>query len=155
MPKISMDGLDGLQASFEQLAQADDETIYTILQAAADVYIPALTERLDQLLHPGHTGQLQKSIQAFRRAGKESGEPYLLIYPEGPRRKDRKTDRTSTRQGKKSKTADNATVGFLLEYGTPRMDALHWMEQTIESKAGEAMAAAQAALDRWITSLGL
>ena len=155
MPKVTVDGLDGIQASFEQLARADDETVYTILQAAADVYVPALRDRLEQLLKPlaQRTGQLQAAISVFRRTG--DGGPYLLIYPSGGRAKPRKTDRTSTRQGKKSKPADNAAVGFLLEYGTPRMPALHWMERTVEERSGEATAAAQAALDAWVTSLGL
>ena len=155
MPKVTVHGMDGLQTAFAQLAMADDETVYSILQAAADVYVPALRDKLQELLKPlgARTGQIQEAIKVFRR--KEDGDPILLIYPAGPRSKPRKTDRTSTRQGKHSKPADNATVGFLLEYGTARMPALHWMHNTVEEKASEATAAAQAALEAWVSSLGL
>ena len=147
MPKVTVHGMDGLQTAFEQLARADDETVWTILQAAADVYVPALRDKLEQILKPisQRTGQLQPAISVFRR--KDDSGPFLVIYPSGGRTKQKKTDRTSTRQGKHSKPADNAAVGFLLEYGTGRMDALHWMERIVEERSGEATAAAQAALN--------
>ena len=46
-------------------------------------------------------------------------------------------------------------VGYYLEYGTPRMDARHWMEQTVEAADDEIQAAMEAAWDELLKSKGL
>lgn len=46
-------------------------------------------------------------------------------------------------------------VGYYLEYGTPRMAALHWMETVNEQSDEEVQAALEKAWDAYLTSLGL
>lgn len=46
-------------------------------------------------------------------------------------------------------------VGYYLEYGTPRMAPLHWMETVNEQSGDEVQAALEAAWDEYLKSLGL
>lgn len=46
-------------------------------------------------------------------------------------------------------------VGYYLEYGTPRMAALHWMETVNEQSAEDVQASLEKAWDEYLTSLGL
>lgn len=71
--------------------------------------------------------------------------------------------RTGQGRGRSSKSAHHGMtggtsavdVGYYLEYGTPRMAALHWMETVNEQSDADIQAELEAAWDQYLKSLGL
>ena len=49
----------------------------------------------------------------------------------------------------------NAEVAYVLEYGTPRMAARHWMETANEEASDEVVAAEAAVWDDYLKSMNL
>ncbi len=147
MAKFKTRGVDELILSLEQLATTPEETQYSILEAGASALVPRWKETLQSMKR---TGQLIESIKAARKKGKT---PIVAITPKGKRKGaytgQRKTHGGGTYQG------TNAEVAYVLEYGTPRMAATHWMETTNEEAGDEVVAAEAAVWDDYLKSLNL
>lgn len=147
MAKFSTRGVDELILSLEQLATTPEETQYSILEAGASALIPRWKETLQSMKR---TGQLIESVKAARKKGETL---IVAITPKGKRKGaytgQRKTHGGGTYQG------TNAEVAYLLEYGTPRMAATHWMETTNEEASDEVVAAEAAVWDEYLKSLNL
>lgn len=147
MPKFMTRGMDELILSLEQLATTPEETQYSILEAGASALIPRWKETLQSMKR---TGQLIESIKAARKKGETL---IVAITPKGKRKGaytgQRKTHGGGTYQG------TNAEVAYVLEYGTPRMAATHWMETTNEEAGDEVVAAEAAVWDEYLKSLNL
>lgn len=147
MAKFSTRGVDELTLSLEQLATTPEETQYSILEAGASALIPRWKETLQSMKR---TGQLIESVKAVRKKGET---PIVAITPKGKRKGaytgQRKTHGGGTYQG------TNAEVAYVLEYGTPRMAATHWMETTNEEASDEVVAAEAAVWDDYLKSLNL
>lgn len=147
MPKFMTRGMDELILSLEQLATTPEETQYSILEAGASALIPRWKETLQSMKR---TGQLIESIKAARKKGETL---IVAITPKGKRKGaytgQRKTHGGGTYQG------TNAEVAYVLEYGTPRMAATHWMETTNEEASDEVVAAEAAVWDDYLKSLNL
>lgn len=147
MAKFSTRGVDELTLSLEQLATTPEETQYSILEAGASALIPRWKETLQSMKR---TGQLIESVKAARKKGET---PIVAITPKGKRKGaytgQRKTHGGGTYQG------TNAEVAYVLEYGTPRMAATHWMETTNEEAGDEVVAAEAAVWDDYLKSLNL
>lgn len=147
MAKFSTRGVDELTLSLEQLAITPEETQYSILEAGASALIPRWKETLQSMKR---TGQLIESVKAARKKGET---PIVAITPKGKRKGaytgQRKTHGGGTYQG------TNAEVAYVLEYGTPRMAATHWMETTNEEASDEVVAAEAAVWDDYLKSLNL
>lgn len=147
MAKFSTRGVDELTLSLEQLATTPEETQYSILEAGASALIPRWKETLQSMKR---TGQLIESVKAARKKGET---PIVAITPKGKRKGaytgQRKTHGGGTYQG------TNAEVAYVLEYGTPRMAATHWMETANEEASDEVVAAEAAVWDDYLKSLNL
>lgn len=147
MAKFKTRGVDELTLSLEQLATTPEETQYSILEAGASALIPRWKETLQSMKR---TGQLIESVKAARKKGES---PIVAITPKGKRKGaytgQRKTHGGGTYQG------TNAEVAYVLEYGTPRMAATHWMETTNEEASDEVVAAEAAVWDDYLKSLNL
>lgn len=147
MAKFMTRGVDELILSLEQLATTPEETQYSILEAGASALIPRWKETLQSMKR---TGQLIESIKAARKKGETL---IVAITPKGKRKGaytgQRKTHGGGTYQG------TNAEVAYVLEYGTPRMAATHWMETTNEEASDEVVAAEAAVWDDYLKSLNL
>lgn len=147
MPKFMTRGMDELILSLEQLATTPEETQYSILEAGASALIPRWKETLQSMKR---TGQLIESIKAARK----KGETLIVAITPKEKRKgaytgQRKTHGGGTYQG------TNAEVAYVLEYGTPRMAATHWMETTNEEAGDEVVAAEAAVWDDYLKTLNL
>lgn len=147
MAKFKCNGLDELNLSLKDVADMPEETAYSILEAGAAALIPRWKEALSTMKR---TGQLIESIKAARKKGET---PIVAITPKGKRKSaytgQRKTHRGGTYQG------TNAEVAYILEYGTPRIKATHWMETTNEEAGDEVVAAEAAVWDEYLKSLNL
>lgn len=147
MAKFRMNGLDELSISLDEIANMPEETKFAMLEAGAK----ALTEKWrDKLQSMKRSGQLIGSIKTKRRQG---DTPIVAVTPEGARASEYRGIRKTKRSGGYKKT--NAEVAYVLEYGTPRMPATHWME-TANENAADAVTDAEAAVwDEFLKSKNL
>lgn len=148
MAGFRCNGMDELNISLAQLAQTPEETQYSMLEAGAAVLVEKWKEALQNIKR---TGQLLESIKAKRKKGDDG--PFVLVTPEGRRPSEYRGIRKTKKMGNYKKT--DAEVAYVLEYGTPRMAARHWME-TANEEASDAVVAAEAAVwDEYLNSLNL
>lgn len=153
MAKFSFNGVDEISADFEQLATLSDDEKLSVLRPAGKLLKGKFVEKIKSKFTQ-RTGDLADSITIEERTG-DTGA-YLHITPKGKHRgsgtgkRKRKNGRSN---GKYSGT--NAEVGFILEYGSPRIPASHWMEETNEEQADNVATAQQQAWDDLLTKKGL
>lgn len=147
MPKFKCNGLDELNLDLAQLALIPDDTKFAMLEAGAAVLTAKWKEVLQGMKR---TGQLFESIKAARKKG---DTPIVSITPKGKRENaytgQRKTKSGGTYQG------TNAEVAYILEFGTPRMAATHWMETANEEASDDVLAAEYSAYDDFVNNLNL
>lgn len=156
MAKFSFDGVDYISAKFEQLAQIDDEDKMSVIRPAAE-FLKGKHKAKILSKFKRRTGALAESITVEQKSDDDGA--YAHISPKG------KHPRSST--GKRMKLADgkrrssgsysgtNAEVAYILEYGSPRIAASHWMEEANEEAADEVVAIQQEAWNDLITQKGL
>lgn len=139
-----------------------------ILRAGAEVLVQRLREFLDANTNDPNAavrGTLARSIQIVNRndrvfvepKGKHHGKKAARTRAEGYHRAKTGQGRGRSGAGKHhgmSSGVSAADVGYYLEYGTPRMSALHWMETVVEQSADEIEAAMQTAFDNYLESRG-
>lgn len=153
MAKFTFNGMDEISASFEQLANITDEDKASVLTPAAEILKERQVQKILQMFRQ-RTGDLAKSITVeLKGAGEDF---YAYIFPKGKHRgsstgkRKRKNGRSN---GKYS--GSNAEVAYILNYGSPRIDATHWLEIANEEAEDEVIAAEQEAWDGVLTEKGL
>lgn len=153
MASFRFNGVDTLEATFQQLASLSEEETYSILEAGAAVLVRGMQETLEKLGAVA-SGALRDSIRAERMRSKDG--VLVWIGPDG-KRANASTGKRKKKYGKShgSYQGTNAEVGFLLEYGTPRMGARHWMETATEQYGEEANAAMAAKWEEVLQSKGV
>lgn len=161
---FTVKGLDEFSLSLKEMAELPESVRDDMLQAGAEVLVPALKRKLEAL-GLVRTGMLRDSIKAFRKF--RSGELIYKIYPAGKR--GTRNRRMVTKAYKRSKhgrtytvggdTVDvtNGEVGFIHEVGAPRRNipAKMWMLTTVEENAAKVEAAEAAVYDEWLKSINL
>lgn len=154
MAKFSINGMDEISASFEQLADLSDRDKLGVIMAGAQVLLQRQKEKIEALFAQ-RTGDLANSLTIEEKSDDEGAFAY--IYPKGKHRgsstgkRKRKNGRSN---GKYSGT--NAEVAYILEYGSPRISpGFHWMETANEEAEDESLAAMQAAWNDVLDTKGL
>ena len=152
MAKFSVNGFDSIQASFQQISQLTDEEKYSVIESAAELLKDKFRTKLMSLFTQ-RTGSLANSLEIVKKSGSEGS--YAHITPKG-----KHPGSTTGKRKKKGRSSGhysgtNAEVAAILEYGSPRIEATHWMENTLEESEEEILAAEQAAWDALLTSKGL
>ena len=151
MASFRVNGVEGLDLTYERKAQLSDDDLLRIIRAGAEVMRERLREKV-LAVFTQHAGDLADSFKLFER--KESGNPFILVSPAGKHRpngrgiRDRKSD--PKRKGK-----TNAEVAFVLEYGSPRHNATHFMEECVEASTPEVIAAMEAEFSKLMDERGL
>lgn len=151
MASFRVNGVEGLDLTYERKAQLSDDDLLRIIRAGAEVMRERLREKV-LAVFTQHSGDLSDSFKLFER--KESGNPFILVSPAGKHRpngrgiRDRKSD--PKRKGK-----TNAEVAFVLEYGSPRHNATHFMEECVEASTPEVIAAMEAEFSKLMDERGL
>lgn len=153
MAKFSFNGIDEISASFEQMENLTDEEKLSILRPAGDLLREKFIEKISSLFTQ-HTGDLVGSITIQKRTGDDGA--YLHITPTGKHRGSG-TGKRKRKNGRSngSYSGTNAEVAYILEYGSPRIAARHWMEETCEEQADNVAEAQQQAWDELLTKKGL
>jgi HK97 gp10 family phage protein len=153
MAKFSFNGLDEISASFEQLANLSDQDRLGVIMAGANVLVTRQKEKIVQLFQQ-RTGKLADSIKI---KVKDDGDgSYAYISPEG-KHPGSGTGRRKRRNGRSNGkySGSNAEVAYILNYGSPRISATHWLENANEEAEDEVMENMQAAWDNVLDTKGL
>lgn len=159
MARFFFDGIDGIMADFDELANIDDEVKYSILEAGAEVVRKVQQEVIRRLgLVDPVAPQLINSLTIARKKG--SDKVCVRLYPKGKRKGEKKLGKRmkksgSGRRSSGSYAGTNAEVGYYLEYGTPRIPAKHWMETANEEAEDAFLAAEQDAWNKHLDDLNL
>lgn len=152
MGKFSFNGVDELAASFEQLSQLSDEDKMSVIMPAAKLLVERQREMIQRLFKQ-RTGDLADSLSIQEKSGEDGA--YAHIYLKGKHRGSSTGKRKGKRRSNGRYSGTNAEVGYILEHGSPRIAARHWMENANEEAEDEVVAAQQAAWDDLVTKKGL
>ena len=153
MAKFSFNSMDEISASFEQLANITDADKMSVIMPAARYLLEHQREKILSLFTQ-RTGDLANSL-AIQEKSDDSGA-FAYIFLKGKHRgsstgkRKRKDGRSN---GKYSGT--NNEVGYILEYGSPRIAATHWMENANEEAEDDIIQIQQEAWGDLITTKGL
>lgn len=152
MAGFTFNGMDELTASFEQLAKLDDDEKVSIMMPSAQLLLQRQKEKIAQLFKR-RTGDLESSLVIEQRES-DSG-PSLYIYPKGKHRGSFTGKRMGKRRSNGKYSGTNAEIAYILNYGSPRIAATHWLENANEEAESEVMASQQAAWDDLVAKKGL
>lgn len=157
MAKFMINGMDEIAASFEQLAHITDEDKMSVIMPAAELLVERQRQKIVQLFQQ-RTGDLAKSL-TIRERRDDSGV-FANIYLKGKhrgsstgKRKKKDSNGKVIVSGKYSGT--NAEVGYVLEHGSPRITARHWMETANEEAMDEVIEIQQDAWNEMLEKKGL
>ena len=107
MARMEVGGLDELINDFSALATLPGEVVDGILNAEADVIVPAQRSEIERgWSGPYSVGISSKSVKKGKVKRSKDGCS-ISIYPQGSRRRNGKTTR-------------NAEIAFINEYGVPK-----------------------------------
>ncbi len=151
MATFKVNGVEGLDLTYERKAQLSDDDLLRIIRAGAEVMRDRLREKV-LAVFTQHSGDLANSFKLFER--KVSGDPVIFVRPSGNHRPNGRGIR-HRRSNPKRKDKTNAEVAFVLEYGSPRHDATHFMELCAEESTSEVVAAMEAEFSRLMDERGL
>lgn len=153
MANFQINGMDEIAASFEQLANITDADKLNIIMPAAKLLLERQRNKIIQLFTQ-RTGDLANSLTIKEKT--DGDNPVAVIYLKGKHKgsgtgkRKRKNGRSN---GKYSGT--NAEVGYILNYGSPRIAATHWLDNANDEAEEEVMETMQAAWDDVLESKGL
>lgn len=144
------------------------EDILSILRPAADALKEYYKSTIRRLFKQ-HTGDLADSIQTeefgLDRPYMDTSEASIAVGPKGKHKGSQRAARSrkgsaSRRYAKHNRTSSatdlsNAELGYLLEYGTSRIPASHWMENANEEIADQISQIIEEECDKLLKSKGL
>lgn len=137
-----MSGLDTLCDDFSELARLPSSVIEDILNAEAEVIVPAQQEEIAKSwTGPYTTGVSTKSVKKGKPKRTSSGSTIEITFS-GSRRR----GRTSTR---------NAEIAFINEYGKKGQPARPAIQTANKRKESDAIEAGEKAYNKYIDSKNL
>lgn len=144
MARMEVDGADALIEDLSQLAQMPYEVIDDILNAMADVVVPAQRKEIERRWSGPHSMGI--SAEAIKKTGtkKELDGSSISVYPQGTRKRGKKRIR-------------NGEIAFINEYGAPGrgIEARPAISISIEKAKEEIFAAGEKAYDAYLDSKNL
>ena len=152
MAKFSFNGVDSLEASFEQLSQLSSEEKLSILLPSGQLLLERQKEKIRKLFKR-RTGDLEDSLTLSTKEGEES--PIVTIYPTGKHRNSFTGKRMKKGRPSGKYSGTNAEVAYILNYGSPRIAATHWLENANEEAEEDVIAAQQEAFNELLEKKGL
>ena len=152
MAKFTFNGMDEISASFEQLSNISDEDKKSILMPAAEILKVRQMDKIIQMFRQ-RTGDLAKSISIELKGSGEDFHAY--IFPKGKHRGSSMGKRMKKGRSSGKYSGTNAEVAYILNYGSPRISATHWLEYANEDAEAEVIAAEQEAWNTLLEQKGL
>lgn len=144
MGRLTVNGLDALSDDFAALARLPDSVIEGILEAEADVILPAQRAEIEKQWNgPKNfsTGMSAKSIKKGKVKKDRDGRS-LSIYPQGTRKRGGRTTR-------------NAEIAFINEYGKRGQPARPAISTANMKKEKEATDAGERVYNQFLDSRNL
>ena len=146
MGRLTVNGIDALSDDFAALARLPDSVIDGILNAEADVIVPAQRAEIEKQWNGAKvppTGISAKSIQKGKVKKDRDGRS-LSVYPKGTRKRGGQTTR-------------NAEIAFINEYGAPgrHIAARPAIDAANKKKEEEAVAAGERVYNQFLDSRNL
>lgn len=144
MGRLTVNGLDALADDFAALARLPDSVIDGILNAEADVIVPAQRAEIEKQWNGAKvppTGISAKSIQKGKVKKDRDGRS-LSVYPKGTRKRGGQTTR-------------NAEIAFINEYGKRGQPARPAIGTANKKKEEEAVAAGERVYNQFLDSRNL
>jgi len=135
MAEFKIDGFDRLQVSIADMAMTPPETVLTeVILPAAEAMVEAMCDSINSyglILSRWLLG----SIKILTRYAGAKGVWADVGPDQGRHPKSTQGLRKPRAQGGRGGhySGTNAEVGFILEYGTSRIPAYHWMEQAVRN----------------------
>lgn len=151
MATFKVNGVEGLDLTYERKAQLSDDDLLRIIRAGAEVMRDRLREKV-QAVFIQHSGDLANSFKLFPQ--KDEGNPVIVVSPSGNHSPNGRGIR-KRKSNAKRKTKTNAEVAFVLEHGSPRHKATHFMEECVEASTPEVIAAMEAEFSKIMDERGL
>lgn len=142
MAKLSVDGLDGLMLSLEEIASIPDDVAQAMLDAEAQVVEEyQMGSAATMLRGPYYTGQTAMSIRRGKMKRAKDGSRVVYVTP----------------QGRNDRGERNAAVAFINEYGVPsrKIPPRPFIAVANEKAAGPAVAEAEKIYDEFLRSKDL
>ena len=152
MAKFSFNGMDEIAASFEDMVQLSDEDRLSVIMPAAEVLVKRQREKIEQTFTQ-RSGALADSL-SIREKSDDDGA-YANIYLKGKHPGSSTGKRKGKRRSNGKYSGTNAEVGYVLEHGSPRIAATHWMENANEDAAAEIADVQQDAWNALLEKKGL
>lgn len=156
MMNFHIDGLDRLSVSYASLSRISDDELWAIIEPAANTLKDKMQETISALFTQ-RSNSLHDSIEVKRKLSK-GGAVYALVGPNDKKHPKSSTGKRRARaQGGKggSYSGTNAEVGWILEYGSQRIDGFHWMEQSVTSTEEELLGILEAGFNAACEAVGL
>ena len=142
MGRLTVNGLDALSDDFAALARLPDSVIEGILEAEADVILPAQRAEIEkQWKGPHSLGISSKSVKKGKVKKDRDGRS-LTIYPQGTRKRGGRSTR-------------NAEIAFINEYGKRGQPARPAISTANMKKEKEATDAGERVYNQFLDSRNL
>ena len=142
MGRLTVNGLDALSDDFAALARLPDSVVEGILEAEADVILPAQRAEIEkQWTGPHSLGISSKSVKKGKVKKDRDGRS-LTIYPQGTRKRGGRTTR-------------NAEIAFINEYGKRGQPARPAIDAANKKKEKEAIDAGERVYNQFLDSRNL
>lgn len=141
---LTVNGLDALMDSLDELAELPDQVLEDVLNAEADVILPAQREEIARQWKGKYSmGISAKSVKKGEVKKGRDGHS-LAIFPQGTRRRGETTTR-------------NAEIAFINEYGAPKrgIAARPAITTATAKKEQEAVDAGEKVYHAYLDSKGL
>lgn len=152
MAKFTFNGMDEISASFEQLSKLTDDDKMSVIMPAAKLLLQRQKEKILQLFNQ-RTGALHDSLTIEQRSGDDG--VFAYIFPKGKHPGSGTGKRRGKRRSNGRYSGTNSEIAWILNYGSPRIAATHWLENANEEAEEEVVAAQQEAWDDLLTKKGL
>ena len=160
MFNMHIDGLDRLSVSFVTLEQLSEDQIWGIIEPAAETLKSRMQDVIERMFTQ-RTGSLRESIGIDRRKTK-GGAVYAQVGPNQKKHPGSSTGKRRSRHspgksggGGGSYAGTNAEVGWILEYGSVRITAKHWMETACTKTEEELYNILETGWDETLAAAGL
>lgn len=152
MAKFKINGVDGLDLTFDRKSQLSAEDLLRIIRPGAELMRERLAQKAREVFIQ-RSGDLASSFKLRERADSD-GFAAISVAPEGKHSPSGRGIRKRKRGGgAKSKT--NAEVAFVLEHGSPRIKATHFMETASEESEADVIDAMEAEFHKLLDERGL
>lgn len=157
MAGFKFDGFDYLTASFETMASLSDDEKLSVITPAAELLAERHREAIRKTFVQ-RSGDLANSIQVEPRVLSDGVSAH--VAPKGKHRssstgKRFKKDKGGKRRSSGKYSGSNAEVAYILNYGSPRIAATHWMEYANEKAEPEIAESEQNAWNELLERKGL